>query len=226
MAGGVYSLYKYRLRQVTKLYGLRNRIASDLHDEIGSTLSSISLSSTIIQQKLNGQNGDVTKLLQQVSKNTNDMMEALSDIVWAINTRNDRFDNVVNRMRAFAIEVLEPAGIKMQFEVSPELANVHLDMQQRKNLYLVFKEAVNNIAKYAACQNVYIQLKKKDAKKLVMEIVDDGKGFQIDTVRANEMSLSGNGIRNMQKRAEELNGTFQLHSVPGQGVKLQLSFNV
>lgn len=226
IAGGIYGFYQYRLRQVTKLYGLRNRIASDLHDEIGSTLSSISLSSTIIQQKLNGQNSDVTKLLQQVSKNTNDMMEALSDIVWAINTRNDRFDNVVNRMRAFAIEVLEPAGINIQFEVSPELSNVHLDMQQRKNLYLIFKEAVNNIAKYAACNQVTIQLKKQEAKGLVMEIVDDGRGFEKEAVDNNAISLSGNGIRNMRKRAEELNGNFQLQSVPGQGVKLYLSFSI
>lgn len=224
IAGGLYVLYRYRLYQVTKFYGLRNRIASDLHDEIGSTLSSISMSSTIIQQKLNGQHTDVTRLLHQVSKNTDDMMEALSDIVWAIHTRNDRFDNVLNRMRAFAIEVLEPAGIDMQFDIRPDLLNIHLDMQQRKNVYLIFKEAINNILKYAACTHVSIRMERLGTKRWMMEIVDDGIGFEKAFVK--EISLSGNGIRNMQKRAEEVNGSFELHSSPGHGVKVKVTFTL
>src|SRR6188768_2730938 len=110
-----------------KLQEVRNRIASDLHDEIGSTLSSISISSTIIQGKLNGANEEVDKLLQQVSSNTDNMMEALSDIVWTINTRNDRFENVVNRMRAFAIEMLEPCDINIEFNVGADVSDIQLD---------------------------------------------------------------------------------------------------
>ena len=105
-------------------------------------------------------------MLKQVSSNTDAMMEALSDIVWAINTRNDRFDNVVNRMRAFAIELLEPANIQIRFNVSEGLADVQLDMQQRKNLYLIFKEALNNIAKYADCKIVSITISGKGGREL------------------------------------------------------------
>jgi signal transduction histidine kinase len=209
-----------------KLQAIRNRIASDLHDEIGSTLSSISLSSTVIQSKLNGTNTEVTKLLQQVSKNTDNMMEALSDIVWAINTRNDRFDNVVNRMRAFAVEILEPSNISIQFNVSENISDIHLDMQQRKNLYLIFKEAVNNIAKYAACKNVSVNISRQGNKTFVMEIKDDGKGFEVRVLTAEEKSLSGNGIRNMKKRAEELGGEMIIDSIPEKGTTLHLKFNI
>ncbi len=224
IAGGLYGLYRYRLYQLTRFYGLRNRIASDLHDEIGSTLSSISMSSTIIQKKLNGQHTDVTRLLQQVSKNTDDMMEALSDIVWAIHTRNDRFDNVLNRMRAFAIEVLEPAGIDIHFDISPDLLHIHLNLHQRKNVYLIFKEAINNIVKYAKCSHVTIRMERRGTKRWLMQIVDDGIGFEKEVVNSNEISLSGNGIRNMEKRAEEVNGKFDLQTSPGQGVKVEISF--
>ena len=224
-AGGIYGLYRYRLQQIITLQDVRNRIASDLHDEIGSTLSSISLSSTIIQNKLNGTNPEVRHLLQQVSNNTDSMMEALSDIVWAINTRNDRFDNVVNRMRAFAIEVLEPHGIGIQFHVSVDLLNIQLDMQQRKNLYLIFKEAINNIVKYAGCKEVSIDIRQQGSKTFVLDIKDDGNGFDI-AQKTGEKTLSGNGIRNMKKRAEELGGEMTIVSSAEIGTTLHLWFTI
>jgi two-component sensor histidine kinase/streptogramin lyase len=226
IAAGIYGFYRYRLNQVVKLQSLRNHIASDLHDEIGSTLSSISLSSTIIQSKLNGYNAEAEKLLQQVSSNTDSMMEALSDIVWAINTRNDRFDNVVNRMRAFAIEILEPCNINIQFNVSEDALNIQLDMQQRKNVYLIFKEAVNNIAKYSVCKNVYINISREHNKTFALDISDDGKGFEEAALHNEGKSLSGNGIRNIKKRALELLGEVTIHSVPAEGTTLNLRFTI
>lgn len=226
IAAVVYGLYKYRLAQLIKLQALRNGIASDLHDELGSTLSSISLSSTIIQNKLNGDNAEIQKLLQQVSTNTDNMMEALSDIVWAINTKNDRFDNVLNRMRAFAVEILEPCGVSIQFDLSEDIINMELDMQQRKNLYLIFKEAINNTAKYAACKNVFIDVSRESNKLFMLQIRDNGKGFQMAAINNEEKTLSGNGIRNMIKRSEELGGQITIDSVCGKGTILTLRFPV
>ncbi len=226
IAAGIYILYRYRLNQMLQLQSVRNRIASDLHDEIGSTLSSISLSSTIIQSKLNGYNTEVQKLLQQVSSNTDSMMEALSDIVWAINTRNDRFDNVVNRMRAFAIERLEPCNINIQFNVSEDVMNTQLGMEQRKNLYLIFKEAVNNTAKYSACKNVSVDISRQSNKEFVLRVKDDGKGFDSGAAGDLGKTLSGNGIRNMKKRAEELGGEIKIDSDSSEGTILYLRFAV
>ena len=226
IAAGVYSFYNYRIRQIKKLYTVRNRIASDLHDEIGSTLSSISLSSTMIQRRLQVSDTVTNNLLLQVSSNTNNMLEALSDIVWAINSSNDRFDNVVNRIRAFAIELLEPAGICIHFNVGDGVSDLNLNMQQRKDLYLIFKEAINNTLKYAACKNVTINISRKGTKTLVLEIKDDGKGFDMENLDKKSNSLSGNGIRNMRKRAAELVGKLDIVSAPQKGTTILLVFNL
>ena len=226
IAGGIYTLYRYRLAQQIKLFSIRNNIASDLHDEIGSTLSSISISSTLIQKKMEGNSTEVNGLLNQISNNTDNMMEAMSDIVWAINSKNDRFDNVVNRMRSFAIEILEPENIQLHMQVSEHLNHVKLNMQQRKNFYLIFKEAVNNIAKYAACTNVWVDIESKGGK-IMMKIKDNGKDFSSASIKEdNRPQFGGNGLVNMYKRASELKGTIEIDSVVGQGTVVKLEFAV
>lgn len=224
VAGGFYAFYRYRLRQALKLQSIRNNIASDLHDEIGSTLSSISISSAVIRKKMKTDAPEVDGLLNQISSNTDNMMEAMSDIVWAVNTKNDQFDNIVNRMRAFAIEMLEPENILLNMNVSRQLDNVVLNMQQRKNLYLLFKEAINNIAKYAGCKNVWVDI-NIHAGKICMKIKDDGKGFSAAPAGNTEVfTLGGNGLKNMQKRAKELNGKINIMSAVGQGTEIILEF--
>ena len=224
VAGGIYALYRYRLRQALKLQAIRNNIASDLHDEIGSTLSSISISSAVIKKMMNTNTPEVDGLLSQISSNTHNMMEAMSDIVWAVNTKNDSFNNIVNRMRAFAIEILEPENVLLNMNVSKALDHVALDMQQRKNLYLLFKEAINNIAKYAACKNVWVDIDMKGGK-ITMKIKDDGNGFS-SISKEPGMSLGGNGLDNMHKRANELKGKIKIDSAVGSGTLVYLEFPV
>ncbi len=223
-AGGIYAFYRYRLRQALKLQSIRNNIASDLHDEIGSTLSSISISSAVIRKKIKTDTAEVDGLLNQISSNTDNMMEAMSDIVWAVNTKNDKFENVVNRMRAFAIEILEPDGVLLNMNVSSQLDNVVLDMQQRKNLYLIFKEAINNIAKYAGCKNVYVDITLQ-SRKVCMKIKDDGKGFSTTNPGSDGMNtMGGNGLNNMHSRARELNGKLVINSGTDAGTEIKLEF--
>ena len=138
------------------------------------------------------------------------MMEALSDIVWTINTRNDSINNVTNRMRAFAVDILEAKGCNLQFEASEEMQGLQLDIEQRKNFYLIFKEAINNVAKYAEAKNVSVQLSANN-KMVWMKIADDGKGFDPG------IETHGNGLINMKKRAVELKGVLQVHAAPQQG---------
>lgn len=218
----IYSIYRYRLRQAFKFQSLRNNIASDLHDEIGSTLSSISLASTIMQKKMTGRQIELQPLLEQISRNTDNMMEAMSDIVWAINTKNDRFDNVISRVLGFATELLEPLDCKIDIRVPPHLDSIVLDMQQRKNLYLIFKEAINNAAKYADCKTVVIDISMAPDKHLKVSIKDDGKGFVQPSNRAVEYKMGGNGIKNMQERARELKGSLQISTGHGRGTEIVL----
>ncbi len=233
VAGGVYAFYRYRLQQAMKLQHLRNRIAADLHDEIGSTLSSISLAGTVIRHKLKANHPEVDGLLHKINHNTQKMMEAMSDIVWAVNTKNDRFDQVLHRMRAFAVEILEPNDISIHFDSSPNITHLQLDMQQRKNLYLIFKEVIHNAAKYAQCQNVWVTLEHTHGR-LKMEVKDDGIGFDLLPVkepgRINHdiaiQKMGGNGIVNMYTRADELKGKLEMQSSPGEGMIVSLTFLV
>ncbi|MBX7140915.1 MAG: hypothetical protein K1X63_07545 [Chitinophagales bacterium] len=227
LAGGsIYAFYRYRLHQKLKLLTIRNKIAGDLHDEIGSTLSSISLSSAIIQKKLNHHDSEVSPLLKQISSNTDEMMEAMSDIVWSINTKNDRFNLVHDRMRAYAIEMTEAKNILLTMEVDERAEQAHLEMVKRKNLYLIFKEAVNNAAKYSGCSNLWIMISLEGNKKLSMVIKDDGKGFSAGSNGDRKWAASrgGNGIENMKKRAAEINGVLEIDSSPEKGTALSLTF--
>ncbi len=225
----IYAFYRYRLRQALNIYKLRNSIASDLHDEIGSTLSSISMSSTIIQQTMKQQSPETEILLQQISTNTDNMMEAMSDIVWTINTKNDRFDNIVSRMRAFAYEILEPCGCVIHF-YSDELLNQNkLDMLKRKNLYLLFKEAVNNVAKYSACHNVWIEIKRNENQQIILSIKDDGIGFDMQSkneTAEHVNAFGGNGMSNMNLRAQQINAELKINSSKGNGTEIVLCMHM
>ncbi|HXL58396.1 MAG TPA: triple tyrosine motif-containing protein, partial [Chitinophagaceae bacterium] len=129
----VYSVYRYRLYQLLKLERMRNRIASDLHDEIGSSLSTISIYSKVAQEQLNKQTSDPQPLLKKISENTNEMMDAMSDIVWSINARNDRFENIINRMREHAVQLFEAKHYNLHFEFDERLNHIKFDMEKRKD---------------------------------------------------------------------------------------------
>lgn len=224
VAIAIYGLYRYRLREALKLLSLRNRIASDLHDEIGSTLSSISLYSEAAKQMMQG-NKEAEKVLNRINSNTTEMMEAMSDIVWAINSKNDQLDNVVNRMRSFAVQVSEARQFNLHFAENKDLPNMPLDMYERKNLYLIFKEAVNNAAKYSSCNNLWISFINKN-NILEMKVKDDGKGFIYPPSDDSAVKRGGNGLLNMQKRASDLGGTIMIHSKIDKGTEIILKIHL
>src|SRR5262249_4337931 len=134
--------------------------------------------------------------------------------------KNDRFDNIADRMNAFANELLEAKNCNVRLQVTPELQKHRLDMAQRKNLYLIFKEAINNAAKYADCRNVWIDLSMNGNHKIIMLTRDDGKGF--DT----KVESRGNGLESMKKRAAELKGEIVLSSKVGEGTMMRLEFSL
>lgn len=222
VVAGLYLLYRFRLQQLLKMQTLRNRIASDLHDEIGSTLSSISLYGAAAKKMVAG-NEAVTSILSKINANTTEMMEAMSDIVWAINTRNDGFDNLANRMRNFAVQLAEAKNIELHFTENKNLPSMPLDMVQRKNMYLIFKEAVNNAIKYAGCKNLWVLFENQN-HLLKMTVKDDGSGFSAtDSAHSNKKSnLGGNGINNMKSRAAEIKGTLDIVSATGKGTEVIL----
>lgn len=194
---------------------IRSKVARDLHDDIGSTLSSIKIMSSIAI----GKNDPVAaqNYLKSISQNANIMQESMSDMVWAINPENDTMEKVIIRMREFAAEILEPLDIHYEFLEEGDFSPVRLNLNTRKHFFLIYKEAVNNVAKYSQCRRVTIDLVRYP-NGIVLRIRDDGKGF--DPVHIS--NGSGNGLKNMKHRATSIRGTIQIESVPGSGTSIIL----
>lgn len=214
LAGIFLLISRSRLRNRMKELELRNRIAADLHDEVGSSLSSIHVLSHMANQRK--EHTSFSQTLEKISGNAKDTMERMSDIVWAIHPENDSLEQLVIRMKEFAADILEPLDLRYNFHVDVDVSRQRLNINQRRDLYLVFKEAVNNAAKYSGCSNVDIRLSHRSGN-LEMEIADDGTGF-------NEQSISaGNGLRNMKQRAKQMGGNLHLSSSDGNGTKVLLT---
>jgi signal transduction histidine kinase len=213
-----YTFYRYRLAQALKVQSIRDRIAGDLHDEVGSNLSNIFIFSNVAQQKVNA-NDETAPLLQKISDYTQQSMEAMNDIVWMINTRNDRFENIMVRMRTLAAEFCETSDCKLHLDFDETLNDINLNMEERKNIYLIYKEAINNAAKYAGCKEVWIEM-RLTKKVITLKIMDNGKGFDLENTK------KGNGLFNMNKRAALLKGALTVISSKDEGTTVQLSFKL
>jgi signal transduction histidine kinase/tetratricopeptide (TPR) repeat protein len=205
----------YLIRQRLKLQTLRNKIASDLHDDVGSTLSSISIFAEIAKK----QSKEIIPALQTISESSRKMLDAMADIVWTINPENDQFDKILMRMRSFAYELLGAKKIDFVFKAEGDMEKIKLSMEARKNLFLIFKEATNNMVKYAEASKASYFI-KNEQEYLVMMIRDNGKGFDM-----NKPS-QGNGLKNMKKRAEEVGGILSIDSLPGSGTSIQFKIAV
>jgi signal transduction histidine kinase len=162
---------------------------------------------------------EASLLLTSIGESTSAMQENMSDIVWTIKSGNDRFENVMQRMNRFALEILDAKNIELDFKTDTSLASSKLTMEQRKNFYLFFKEVINNAAKYADAKKVSVCVTQKD-HCVEMNIRDDGKGF--DTSK----TFSGNGMNTLKKRAAELSGDFKITSQINEGTDVQLKFKI
>ncbi|MFN8398205.1 MAG: triple tyrosine motif-containing protein [Bacteroidia bacterium] len=225
VAGAAYGLYRYRLQQLLKVERMRNRIGQDLHDEIGSTLSSIGLYSAVMQRTSDNLPPQTLGILDKIIGSTSQMMESMNDIVWTIKASNDGFEHVVNRMRAFGVNMTETSDIELRFEVDPQVEKLSLGMEQRKNIYLIYKEAVNNAVKYAQCTRLEVGLRKVGGR-LQMTIKDNGVGFHADDKAGLENRMGGNGLSGMQARASAIGAELEIASSAGKGTCISLQVGI
>lgn len=212
VGGMIYALYRYRLKQALKMMRLRDKIALDLHDEIGSSLNSIAFFGEAARQMI-PEDAQANQVISRINDKSKEIMESMSDIVWSLNSRNDSFDNIFNRLQSFAFQMLEPKGCQIEFDLADHKGDIKLGMEERKNLYLLIKEAINNAAKYASCSELLVRVEKKNQGYRI-EVRDNGKGFD------QEKTAGGNGLVNMHKRAEALGADFSLESTPGTGTRI------
>lgn len=217
----IYGIHRYRLAKILQLQKVRNSIAGDLHDEVGSNLSAIAVFSDLASNPKKPRN-EVDSLLEKISTYTRTSQDSMSDIVWMIDTKNDRLGSLRLRMQSFASELLEAGGASLHFVSAPALDEVKLTMLQRKTIYLVFKEAVHNIVKYADAKKIIVELKQED-KMIRLSVSDDGNGFNVNEY-PNKLSKGGNGLENMKRRAASIKGKMLVESSTGHGSTISLLF--
>jgi len=205
----------YRKQQRKRLEKIRNRIATDLHDDMGSTLSSIRIFSDVAKKQIEEVKPETVQLLDRISNNATSLSENMQDIIWTIRSDNDTLEDLVSRMREFGLRVCDAKHIKFNTVVSQSFKASKLTLEQRRNLYLIFKEALNNAVKYSQCTQIDLILNLKN-RFLKLELIDNGKGFDVETVKR------GNGLNNLEKRAKEINGQIDIKSEPGKGTCINL----
>lgn len=211
-----FTMHRLRLNRFFAVETIRNRVARDLHDDMGSTLSTINILSSMAKAKLNTDTMKTGEYINKISDNSQRMMEAMDDIVWAIKPSNDSMHKIVARMREFATNVFEAKEIDLSFTVAEEVNEVKLDMEARRDFFLVFKEAVNNAAKYSKCSKAEVEICVVK-KQLLFHVKDNGIGFDVKSADG------GNGLGNMQKRADALRGKLSIQSETGKGTTVLLN---
>jgi signal transduction histidine kinase len=207
-----------RVEKEKEADNIRVRISRDIHDEVGATLSGVAFFSEMAKLKMEqNQQKDAQVYLKHITANSKEMVEKISDIVWAINPQNDSFDRIIAKLQAYAVNLCAGKDMRLHWNVPNQFRNYYPGMQERRNLYMLIKEGMNNAIKYSAAKNIYFSLLQQQ-DQLVIEIKDDGDGFDMQTVK------KGNGLLNMQSRAAELNGTLQVESTIGKGTLIRLQF--
>ena len=206
------------IRQLQANEQMRSRIARDLHDDIGSTLSSIGILSQVVENQMGKNSDSVKDMVRRIGESSQKVQRSLSDIVWTTKQTEDNFDNVLVKMKEFTSEMLEMKDIFYHFN-SDNLPDVRLSPSKQYNFYLIYKEAINNIVKYSNADEVTIDLNHQ-ADSLILNIVDNGIGFDENNIK------TGNGLGNMRKRAESLGGEIEIHSKHSEGTKIRLEIPV
>ncbi|GHN00147.1 histidine kinase [Cytophagales bacterium WSM2-2] len=214
IVGIIYIIYRIRVNQLLRLEKLRLRISTDLHDDMGSTLSSISILSNMAL-KSNEKAKEI--MLNEIKDSSITLMERMDDIVWSINPRNDSLDRLMLRVGNFASKLFEAKGIDYQIEVPQAISNIKFPMEDRQHIYLIMKEAVNNLVKYSRCTSATIRV---SLNPLTVEVRDNGTGFDTNA------SFHGNGIQSMKSRAQLLNAELALDSGPGKGTSVVLKMKI
>lgn len=219
-------LGRSREERLAELQRVRTRIATDLHDDIGSSLTQIAILSEVAQQSIKG-NGAALTPLKSITTVSNELVDAMSDIVWAINPEKDHLQDLIQRMRRFASDVLLAKGIALDFDAPSYAPDIPLGANTRRGVFLIFKESLANIVKHASATQVHVQF-DFCPEQLTLTIFDNGCGFEVDKLSDGLFTdqKGGQGIVSMKKRAAQMNGRFDLTSKVGTGTTMRLNLSL
>jgi two-component sensor histidine kinase len=217
----LYRFYRYRVARLLELERVRTRIATDLHDDIGSSLSRMAILSEVAKRRLRGTEQESVSILTDIAESARGVTDSMSDIVWAIDPRRDDLSNVVFRVRQFASDVLGAKGISWTLQAPAEFDKVKLNPPQRRHIFLIFKEAISNSARHADCNSVWLSLAIVH-NQIIGEIRDDGRGLAVTSCQVASDRPGGHGLENMRTRAAQLGGRLTIDSSPGLGTSIKV----
>ncbi|MHB1687658.1 MAG: ligand-binding sensor domain-containing protein [Ignavibacteriaceae bacterium] len=220
-------LISYRVRHLLNIERFRTKLAADLHDNIGSSLTEISIISEVISRKLDLSNrlesskaaSDVLKSLNMISDKSRNLIDSMSDIVWLVNPKRDSLYDLILRLRDTYTELSSYKSISFKSENLKSLEKVSLSMEHRQHLYLIFKEGINNCITHSGCSEISLNAYLR-GKRLEMILRDNGNGFDLEELP------TGNGLSNIKDRAKKIGGVLNIYSKNGEGTTLQFIGNI
>jgi len=209
----IYLLYRYRLARLLEMERLRTRIATDLHDDIGSSLSQIAILSEVTSQRVAPEQ---QAELADIANLSRELVDSMSEIVWAIDPSQDRLDDLVHRMRRFASDLFTPGSVRFHLQApGAERQDPEMGAGIRRQIFLIFKEALHNIARHSGCTEVEIGFHSEKGW-LSLSVVDNGEGFNM------AQAHPGHGLASMKQRAQQLGGHLTVDTAPGRGTAIRL----
>ncbi|MEZ5172360.1 MAG: histidine kinase [Bacteroidia bacterium] len=206
--------YKTRLEAIDEE---RNRIARELHDDIGSSMSSLNIFAGLALENEDKNPEKTKELLLKIKEQSGNIAENISDLIWAVYTKNDTYGHLIQRMKNFCFEILGAKNIDPVFNYPPALYYKNAGLEVRKNILLIFKEAVNNIAKYSKAKSAEFTFELKE-NVINLIIKDNGIGFD------ESVAVHGNGMNSMRARARAMKAQIFIQTAPGQGTRISISF--
>ncbi|HZM90385.1 MAG TPA: two-component regulator propeller domain-containing protein [Blastocatellia bacterium] len=213
------ALRRSREERFAELERVRRRIATDLHDDIGSSLTQISIMSEVVRQRTDPNDSQLSGPLSMIAGASRELVDSMSDIVWAINPQKDHLNDLAQRMRRFASDLLTARNIAFEFVEPDEEDDVPLGANIRREVFLIFKESVNNLVRHSGCTDVRIDFDIANGV-LKLRVRDDGKGFDIS------QNGDGHGLASMRQRAEDMGGQLEIISKSGEGTTIQLDLPI
>jgi signal transduction histidine kinase len=183
-----------------------------MHDDLGSGLSKIALLTQVMKQHV--EDAKSKDELDKISESAQESLEKMSEIVWSLNPKNDKLQNLISYIRKFAMEYFEPTNITCKVNLPDEIPNTEMKGEQRRNVFLSVKEALHNVQKHSSASLVELSFVKKDNHGEII-IHDNGRGIDED-----QLNRFGNGLQNMKQRMQSAGGYFTIESKEGTTVRL------
>lgn len=214
-----FQIHRYRLRRALQMEQIRTRIATDLHDDIGAGLTQIAILSEVLQQRTAFDDGTSrNESLARIADSSRELIDSMSDIVWAVDPKKDKILDLVLRMRRFANDVLSGRNIAFTFESDGLQEQRELDPEMRKHIYLIYRESLNNLVRHSECKKTAISL-RSEHNELILTVRDNGKGMDFSQ---SQDDRGGHGIRSMRQRAKEIGAKLDITSSSSEGTTILL----